>query len=367
MPLILDNIIFSLQRSGGISLYWSELIKALLCDGIPFTCLEHSSAQTNVFRKEVHLSYHNLIKERFNPKFFRGNVHELTTDAGVFHSSYYRIPKKNYKAHKVVTTVHDFTKELHSNTIETRIFSHLKGKAINRAETIICVSNNTKNDLLRLYPHIDKKSVVVIPNGVSKLFHQVHEKEAHFQRSIRAPFLPGDYLLYVGDRKPAYKQFSHAVALSAHVKRPLLIVGGTSITRLEYRQLIHHVGVGNFHHLGYLPTSELNLVYNNAFALVYPSRYEGFGLPLVEAQRAGCPILAYAHSSIPEVTGNSPFLAQDGSFDALAERALELERSATLRDEQIEAGLAHAQAYSWETAIRAHRTVYEALEGQRQR
>lgn len=354
MSLLLDNIIFSLQRSGGISLYWSELLKGLQNSELPFTCLEHPSASNNVFRQALALPPERLVRERFNPRFFRSIARLRDAGCSVFHSSYYRVPDRRIRGVKVVTTLHDFTKALFPETLGCYVLSRQQAKAIHRSDVLICVSENTKRDLLRLYPEARSKSIHVIPNGVSPLFRPLEGEVRHLPTRFEA----GSYLVYVGDRKPAYKQFSHAVHVASEVRRPLLLVGGGTLTCREIRDMTKALGPAGFQHLPYLSTEDLNIVYNHAFALIYTSRYEGFGLPIVEAQRAGCPVLAYRNSSITEVMCNSMPLGYNNEVQSLCQLARNLEQSQSYRDQISSEGKKHALTFTWTLTIVNHIDIY---------
>ena len=130
----------------------------------------------------------------------------------------------------------------------------------------------------------------------------------------------------------------------------------TSITiKLLFSEKRYHVISG-------IDSSLLNIYYNGAYCLLYPSAYEGFGLPVVEAQRAGCPVIAYNSSSISEIIGDTPLLLNDLSVNSITQ-ALDTIKEPLLRSKVVEKGLCNAQRFSWDRMYEEVLQLYkEALD-----
>jgi glycosyltransferase involved in cell wall biosynthesis len=171
----------------------------------------------------------------------------------------------------------------------------------------------------------------------------------------------GPYLVFVGAldarKDPAALLRAWEVARRAGAEVELVLAGAAS------RQAPADMGPAR--RLGYLEHGALVDLYSAATCLVFPSRYEGFGLPVLEAMACGCPVVTYRNSSLPEVAGAAAVLVADGDAEALgraaAEIALDPERAAELRA----AGLARARAFSWESAARSTIAAYERVLGER--
>jgi glycosyltransferase involved in cell wall biosynthesis len=119
--------------------------------------------------------------------------------------------------------------------------------------------------------------------------------------------------------------------------------------------------MGRARRLGYVEHAELVDLYSAAACLVFPSRYEGFGLPVLEAMACGCPVVTYRNSSLPEVAGDAAVLVADGDADALGRAAAEVVTSPELTERLRAAGLTRTPAYSWEKTARRTIAVYERL------
>ena len=176
MKIIYDNIIFNLQKSGGISNYWEKLY-------------------SNVIKDYKIISYNYIFLKNLIPvSIYRYIDFSIkTSNKFIFHSSYYRI-SKNKKAINIVT-VHDFVYEYYNRGLRRLIHKIQKGRAIKNAEKIICVSHNTKNDLFKLYPNIDKEKVHVVYHGVSNNFKLLENKVTSCNK-----------IIFVGKRE-GYKNF----------------------------------------------------------------------------------------------------------------------------------------------------------------
>ena len=225
MKLLLDNIIFSLQKMGGISVVWENIIMALHKSDIPYECWEYSGAKNNIVRKEIK-SFNHLFKQS-RALLIERYINPIVRikERFIFHSSYYRICL-NHNAINI-TTVHDFTYEKFCKGLSAYVHKIQKNYAIRHSDIIVCISNNTKKDLLEYLPDIDPRKIRVIYNGVSNDYHPV--------KTSRWNHL-GDYVVFVGSRQP-YKQFDFTVRALKDTTFKLVIVGG-ELNEKE-RVLIH--------------------------------------------------------------------------------------------------------------------------------
>lgn len=319
-----DGVIFSLQKSGGVSVLFREIF-----DRLP----EHS--------------YALKVPKLGTPWSRYCDVNVPLDSYEIFHSTYYRVPA--VRGAKVVTTVHDFTYERFSRGPARWVHSWQKRRAVERADAIICVSESTKRDLLEFFgQHLDEK-ISVVHNGVSTDYHQLAGEE------------PSEQALFVGTRA-GYKNFANAVVAVAALKDlRLTCVGGGPFNETEIRLLDRHLP-GRYCHAGYLDNSELNILYNRSICLLYPSLYEGFGIPVLEAMRAGCPVVAVGVSSVPEVAGDAALLLERGEVEEMVS-ALEFLKVAENRCHFQAQGLVQAQKFSWDLTFNETVAVYEKLTG----
>ncbi|MDR7372350.1 glycosyltransferase family 1 protein [Flavobacterium aquidurense] len=360
MKILLDNIIFSLQKAGGASVVWQQHLERLIKD-IEFEChfLEYDNAQLNFFRKQL-LIDNNLVdlknsKMLFPDRYF--NINSKINERHIFHSSYYRVDKNNKAIN--ITTVHDFTYEYFIKGLAQKVHSYQKNFALSNSEGIICISESTKKDLLKFLPHIKKDKIKVIYNGVDDAFkvlkneNSIPPKAHHFEDF--------QYAIYVGDRKTTYKNFAMAVEACGLAKIPLLLIGGGELSEKESRYIADKVGEGNFIALLNVSVEDLNYYYNNAFCLLYPSLYEGFGIPVIEAQRAGCPVIATNSSSIPEVIGNKYLAIDNPTPQRIADKIKELSFKNNLRKETIDVSLEKSKIFSWKNTYDETTEFYKEL------
>jgi glycosyltransferase involved in cell wall biosynthesis len=344
MKIIFDNIIFSLQKSGGISVVWQNLIKNILEENqthIKF--LEYENCNQNYFRSEINIPENLISKLSKNYLFFNRylNLDPITQDKHIFHSSYYRY-EKNPKAVNI-TTLHDFTYEYFFKGIAQRIHTYQKKQALFNSKGIICISENTKKDLLKFYPNLNKK-IKVIHNAANECFKPLNSNAVIKKNH---PFTDFDYAIYVGDHTSKYKNFEMAIEACRLSRKKLLIIGGKKLTDNDLQNLTLKVGKDNYISLNNVSNEELNYYYNKSYCLLYPSIYEGFGIPILEAQAAGCPVIASDCSSIPEVIGNRNLTISNPSGSKIAEKIKELNLNTSLRQESIEMGLEKSKHFSW--------------------
>lgn len=342
MQILIDGIIYSLQRHGGITVYFNEVLRRAASHGLACRTLLYEGAADHAALLPGSLE---LRTPRMGERYRHCPV---PSGASLFHSSYYRLP---HRPMPTITTVHDFTYEHFIKGPRRWIHSWQKFEAIRKSQAIICISENTKADLLHFLPEISPERIHVIYNGVGEAYHPLELKSDDLKDR---PFV-----LYVGARK-GYKNFTLLVqALAATPELGLVCVGGGPLSADETELVDKHLQGRYRLHSG-LSEQVLNELYNRAFCLVYPSAYEGFGIPVLEAMRAGCPVVAFKGSSIPEVAGDSALLLDKLGPDELIHALSELEshdRRAALRQK----GLIRAQSFSWQRTFEQTLRVYESL------
>lgn len=330
MLIILDLIVTSLQHSGGISVYFDNICQCLTNVEEDFFIIDDYSCRQGL----------NIHSHRFLERYRSAKV---DATEGVFHSSYYRLPSK--RGLKIVTTVHDFTYEKYVSGPACWVHSWQKNRAIKHSDIVICVSQNTARDLMRYCP-VEPEKLRVIYNGVSEKYFPITDGKE-----------PSNSVLFIGARQ-GYKNFEVAVTAVASLHElELHIVGGGPLNKHE-RQQLDRLMPNRYKWLGYLSDDDLNLAYNRAYALLYPSSYEGFGIPIIEAMRAGCPVIAVNSSSIPEVAGKAALLVDNPSVDMLisALRQINFQREQLRKD-----GFVQAAKFSWSRCFEETLAVYQEL------
>jgi len=342
MKIVFDNIIYVLQKAGGISVVWTNLIVRISHIIKNVTFLEYDGEE-NINRQCIELCHDNICHKRnrfiWIARYCNPSFH--SKEPFIFHSSYFRTCNNPHAIN--ITTVHDFTYEYYvRNPIKKWVHCRQKYQAIRKSDYVVCISENTKQDLIKFLPDVNKEKIKVIYNGASDVFHILDNRRI------------GDYVLFVGSRDP-YKNFDKIIKPICESKLRLVIVG-KPLNNSEI-QLLNATGC-RFEHVGYISDEKLNILYNNAFCLLYPSEYEGFGLPVIEAQKAGCPVIAYNGSSIKEIIGDDTLLLQTISYEEILTK-LQLLHTPSLRQSVINRGLGNACNYSWEKMASEYLSLYK--------
>jgi mannosyltransferase len=348
MQIFLDNIVFTIQKAGGVSVYWYELLQGICNTGIPVSFLNAGLTSDNIFEKRISYKHHNCIRESWIPhQYLRYLPMRYTLPhASIFHGGYLRVSTQKNIVN--ILTVHDFAHERKLATQFPRGLANKQQKAygIKKADGIICISDSTKKELLHFYPDTNPDKLRVIHHGIADTFYPV-------DKSIYAlpPGITTSYILYIGARGH-YKNF--AIALDVMMQLPshyqLVVTGGEQWSSKELNNIQTKIP-GRYHILQTVSPTTLNLLYNYAWCLLYPSAYEGFGFPPGEAMKAGCPVVATNATSMPEVVGQAGLLTDIITADAFTKKILQLENR-DYRQQIITAGLTQAQLFTWEKSVR---------------
>lgn len=258
----------------------------------------------------------------------------------------YIVPALAPKGLKIIVTVHDLVAWLyatHHNLKATIIERLTLPLAIKNISKFVTVSENTKRDLQRFFK-IPSANIEIVPCAASEHFKPATENA---KKQENTP-----YFLAVGTLEPRKNFITLLEAFADVVKKypdySLKIIGGkgwyfekifTAVRDLELQDKVHF--------LGYVDDHDLPSQYQYATALVFPSLYEGFGIPPLEAMKSGCPVIASRAASIPEVVGDAALLVEPSSVSQIRDAMFRLINSPELREELRKKGLTQAEKFSW--------------------
>ena len=260
----------------------------------------------------------------------------------------YAIPP-GYRGRAVIT-IHDLSYERLPDVMGFRdrlLFRTQVPRSARRAERVLTGSELTKRDLIERYA-VAEKRIVVTPYGVDPFY------------GPDGPRRDGHYALFVGAIQPRKDPVGAIEALALlNSDLRLVLVGPEKSGGQDVRAAIQRLGIGDRVELvGHVERDELAALYRGAACLVFPSRYEGFGLPIVEAMASGTPVVAARAGAVPEVAGDAAVLVEPGDPVALAGG---IERALADRERLVAAGLERAKRYSWVETARQTLDVYREL------
>jgi glycosyltransferase involved in cell wall biosynthesis len=302
------------------------------------------------------------ILPKFACKWLDQRIHQSRLHnfgADILHPTYYSLltglPIDKIRI-PIVVTVWDMIHELYPQYYDpTGAKSAIKKNVISAASLILCISENTKNDLMSFYSIPESKiKVILLAPGIQK-----QNFEASSERSNPR------FFLYVGGRK-YHKNFEGLLKAFAKVSTiedevALLVVGrpfhGNELQQIGTLRIMNRI-----HHLGEIGDNQLAELYRQSLALVYPSFYEGFGIPPLEAMTCGTVALVSNRSCLPEIAGQGALFFDPDIPDDLEDKMLAIIRSSTLRDNYIAKGNEWVKRYSWDKTSEQVFSAYRSFE-----
>lgn len=288
-------------------------------------------------------------------------------DIDLFHSPAFICPF--IKTCRTVITIHDMAYLLYPDKFVSTYRRYLKfwvPLSVRVADKIITDSACSKRDIVRLFG-ISEKKVEVVYLGKSRDFQPITDKSLidDFREKYS---LRRDFILYVGTLEPrknitglisAYRLFKD---MSPHLNYALVIGGGKGWMYSDIFKLIEKLSlVDDVIFLGYVQDKELPTLYNAAKLFVYPSLYEGFGLPVLEAMACGIPVITSNTSSLPEIVADAGIMLDPLDINALAEAMYNVLMDDNLRNSLIEKGLKRAENFSWEKTAAMTMDIYREV------
>lgn len=362
MKIAYNNSIFFTQRYGGISRYFCSIINEFINDK------KKVKVFSPIFKNNYLLNLPKENRQGFyisrypTPDFFKSMIDYIScyqiknSEFDIVHDTYYSQSMLNLKNKKKVVTVYDlihekFHKFYNNNNLE------FKKKIIKEADAIICISENTKRDLIEHYRTDENKIYVTYLgcNHISENFSLIDTSKLN---------LPKNFIFFVGSRY-RYKNFNlllNSYCMSKKIKKDFDIVcfGGEKFSEQEkktfkeldiYKKIFHLHGSDDL----------LSYLYTKTKLFIFPSQYEGFGIPLLEAMSVGCPVLASDTSIFKEICKDGVHYFKNNDQNNLTEKLEFLLYLDNNLSSKKDLALSISKKYSWEKCAKETYEVYNKL------
>lgn len=256
----------------------------------------------------------------------------------------------------LVQTLHDIAPLIraeHPPDDDAKQFYHRIRAMLKYANAVVSVSDFSKQELLRLFPqYCDKIITTYQPVPIYPEESAIASDPDIQLSTLRKYGLESQgYLLFIGvleKRKNLERLIEAFLIIKDRVKMPLVLIGSRGYGSRELKPFLMNSDHHGIRYLGYVPTIDKLVLLKNATAFVFPSLYEGFGLPPLEAMQMGCPVLTSNTSALPEVCQKAALYVDPRSISSIAEGMLEIVNNATLRSTLIEQGHERAQYFSYD-------------------
>ena len=365
MKILYDHQAFTGQRYGGVARYFHDLMESLTALDVEIDLsigfsnneyLKNSTIKKPLpFKNIFGFMPTNMLVSRTNRlnSIFQLQRGKFDVFHPTFYHDYFLQPLGNKP---FILTYHDCIKERFNLHHIDNASQEQKQKLLDKASKIIAVSENTKKDLLEFY-QINPEKVVVVHHSTNFVHHQ---QPHNFHLKV-----PEKYLLYVGARND-YKNFLSFLkdiksVLKKHKDVHLLCAGGGNFTD-EESAFINKLGLENqVIHQNFHSDNTLFGLYQKTIAFVYPSLYEGFGIPILEAFACGCPVILSDRSSFPEVAGEAALYFNPDNHEEICDKIEQIIIDSDLRKSLIDKGFARQEKFSIEKKAKETLSVYRSV------
>lgn len=360
MKVLYDYQILILQKYGGISRYYYDLISEIRRQELAAVDIKVVLSQNRYFepffnRKAVENL--NLPKAVFAHVLNRIYTRICVQKYDIVHPTYYHPYITKCHKKKMVITVYDMIHELFPKDVGARDPKTIKRKKemLYKSDHIIAISESTKKDILKIYPDIPEEKISVIYIGCN---FSVDDKKL---RDVKVD-LPAQYILFVGGRE-GYKNFKFFIKamekiLKSNKQLHVICAGGAEFTE-EEKKLMSDCEE-QYRHMK-IDDATLTYLYAHAKCFVFPSQYEGFGIPTLEAFACECPVILSNTSSFPEVGGDAALYFEPDDMEGMRECINRVMGDMVLRDEMIKRGKAQLNKFRWDEIARQTVACYQRV------
>jgi glycosyltransferase involved in cell wall biosynthesis len=364
LKVVFDNQIFSNQKYGGISRYFARIASEMRSNGVDAKIL--AGFHINSYLKEKNDSVSGYYFDKYPKRSIRAfrklnkyvsNIQASLIKPDIIHETYFSSKPIIQNNAPVIVTVYDMIQELFSDLFDPSLI-HTKEKidSLKRADHILSIPHHTKKDLCDLFNIAPEKVSVV---------HLAADEPLELELIGDKSFSEKPYFLYVGLRL-TYKNFQnflHAFAASEFLKKEMNIIafGGGEFSAKE-KELFSSLGLREDQMIQIGGNDQiLANLYSKAYAFIYPSLYEGFGIPPLEAMAYNCPVLSSNVSSMPEVIGDAALFFNPNDLEEIRVQMEKVVLDQNLREELILKGKEKNTEYSWEKTAEETSEVYKKV------
>lgn len=355
------------ERSGGVKQYIESITTALLkVDTVNEYYIFHSEYDhINKFPTAKNIVIESSSKMLWDYILLPKELNKYQLDVIIF-------PKNVIPfciSAKSLVVIHDlayFMPELNAYPlIDTLYMKSMIRSSIKRANYVISVSRNTKNDIVEIIG-TDESQVKVIYEAADQKYRQITDNIR--LNEIKNKYQLADkFIFYSGSLSPRKNMLRFLTAFNKikdTIPHKLVLTGGKSWKDKNVHEMIDQIG-DSIIKLGHVPDEDMPFIYNLADLFVYPSLYEGFGLPPLEAMACGCPVIASNTSSIPEVVGNAAIIVDPYKTEELEKAMYQLLTNRELREISIQNGRERVKHFTWENSAREMLHLFKKIDQQK--